>query len=408
MGLYRYKAIAANGEIETGEARGKNREEIINQLHDKGFLPISAEETGKETSHSSSKISRWQMAFGGNILNGAQLTVMTRELSNMIGAGVTLERSLEILLDITERPEMKGIIENILSSVRAGKLFSEALQEQGFDALYVGLVRAGETGGALGEVLNSLADYFARMQALRSSVITALAYPAILLCVSVGALVLLLIFVIPEFEQMFMGMEDKIPLATRIVIDASGWLQENWLISLTMVGLAAFGFSRLSHLQRVAYKLDQLWLGLPVVGNIIRKVEAARMCRTLGTLLKNGVPMLTALHNVQDILKNRVLGGIISRIPSRIQAGESLSAPLIEADEFPRLAVHMIRVGEETGRLNRILMDVADIFDQEVERSIKRFLGLLEPLLILFFGILIGGIIISVLVGIFSINDLAI
>lgn len=408
MGLYRYKAIAANGEIETGEARGKNREEIINQLHDKGFLPISAEETGKETSHSSSKISRWQMAFGGNILNGAQLTVMTRELSNMIGAGVTLERSLEILLDITERPEMKGIIENILSSVRAGKLFSEALQEQGFDALYVGLVRAGETGGALGEVLNSLADYFSRMQALRSSVITALAYPAILLCVSVGALVLLLIFVIPEFEQMFMGMEDKIPLATRIVIDASGWLQGNWLISLVLVGLAAFGFSRLSRLQRVAYRLDQLWLGLPVVGSIIRKVEAARMCRTLGTLLKNGVPMLTALHNVQDILKNRVLGGIISRIPSRIQAGESLSAPLIEADEFPRLAVHMIRVGEETGRLNRILMDIAHIYDQEVERSIKRFLGLLEPLLILFFGILIGGIIISVLVGIFSINDLAI
>lgn len=407
MGLYRYKAIAANGDIETGEARGKSREEVINYLNDKGLLPISAVEAGKETSHSPSKVSKWRFSFRGAVLKGSQLTVMTRELSNMIGAGVSLERSLEILTDITERPEMKLIIEDILSSVRAGKLFSEALEEQGFDALYVGLVKAGETGGALGEVLSSLAAYFGRMQALRASVISALIYPAILLSVSVGALVLLLIFVIPEFEQMFMGMEDKIPLATRIVIDASGWVQENWLISLALGGIMVFGFLRLSHMERIAYGLDRIWLGLPVMGGIIRKIEAARFCRTLGTLLNNGVPMLTALKHVQKILSNRVLARVISRLPGRIQAGDSLSKPMIEENEFPRLVVHMIRVGEETGRLNKILMEVADIFDQEVERAIKRFLSLLEPLLILVFGILIGGIIISVLIGILSINELA-
>lgn len=407
MGLYHYKAIAANGDIETGEVRGKSREEVINQLHDKGLLPVSAEEIGKQASHTPSDVGKRWFSFGGSVLKGNQLTIMTRELSNMIGAGVPLERSLEILVDITERPEMKQIIEDILFSVRAGNLFSEALREQGFDTLYVGLVKAGETGGALDEVLSSLADYFGRMQALRASVISALVYPAILLSVSVAALVLLLIFVIPEFEQMFMGMEDKIPFATWIVIDASRWLQENWLISFMMVGLVTFGFLRLSRMEKIAYRIDRMWLALPVVGNIIRKIEAARFCRTLGTLLNNGVPMLTALKHVQKILRNRVLSAIIARLPGHIQAGDSLSAPMIEEDEFPRLAVHMIRVGEETGQLNRILMDVADIFDQEVESAIKRFLSLLEPLLILVFGILIGGIIISVLVGILSINELA-
>jgi len=407
MGLYQYKAVTSKGEIKTGEARGKNREDIINQLHDKGLFPVSAEKSAIQITTVSKGMGRWRLALGGNVLDNNQLNIMTRELASMIRAGVGLERSLEILVDITELPEMKHKIEDILSAVRAGKLFSEALAEQNFDALYVGLVRAGETGGALGEVLNSLADYFARMQALKSSVKTAMTYPAILLCVAVGALILLLIFVIPEFEQMFLGMEDKIPLATQMVIDVSGWLQENWLISLLLTGLLAFGFTRLARVENIAYRLDQFALGLPLAGDIIRKVETARFCRTLGTLMKNGVPMLAALNNVQDILKNRVLCGLVASLPNRIQAGDNLSAPLIEADKFPRLAVHMIRVGEETGRLNEILMEVADIFDQDVENSVKRFLSLLEPLLILFFGILIGGIIISVLVGILSINDLA-
>lgn len=407
MGLYHYKAIAANGDIETGEVRGKSREEVINQLHDKGLLPVSAQEVGSHKSTAPSLKGKGGFSLGGSALKGPNLTIMTRELSNMIGAGVPLERSLEILIDITENPEMQRIIEAVLSSVRAGQLFSEALQDQGFDALYVGLVRAGETGGALGEVLHSLADYFDRMQALRSSVISAMVYPAILLSVSVAALVLLLIFVIPEFEQMFMGMEDKIPFATQVVIASSRWIQDNWPIALGLTGIMVFGFLRLSRMDGPAYRIDRMWLTLPVVGTIIRKIEAARFCRTLGTLLNNGVPMLTALRQVQKIVSNRVLSAVVARLPDRIQAGDSLSVPMIEAGEFPPLAVHMIRVGEETGRLNRILMDVADIFDQEVERAIKRFLSLLEPLLILVFGILIGGIIISVLVGILSINDLA-
>lgn len=404
MKLYRYKAINASGEMQSGEIEGDNHEHVINQLHDKGLMPINAMEIG----HKAAPSSLWSILRPSrkNISN-KHLTELTRELSNMIRAGVSVEKSLEILIDISETSDIKQLIERVLKSVREGNLFSEALAEQNFSPLYVSLIHAGEVGGALGQVLDNLADYLSRMQALRANVVSALTYPSIVLSMAVGALFLLLIFVIPQFEQMFIGAEDKIPMATKIVIDVSTWLQGNWFISLIGIGVIALLFSKISKQEKIAYWFDNMWLKTPAIGTIITKVETARFCRTLGILLKNGIPMFTALKSVQNILNNRVMSSSLREIPGHIQSGDDLSDPLMKQDNFPRLAVHMIRVGEETGRLNQMLIEVADIYDLEVERSIKRFLAIIEPLLILGLGIIVGGVIISVLIGILSINELA-
>lgn len=404
MKLYRYKAINASGEMQSGEVEGDNHEQVINQLHDKGLMPINA----RESSINHARASFWSnLLLSKDSISNKHLMEITRELSNMIRAGVSLEKTLEILIDISETPDVKQVMERVLKSVREGNLFSEALAEQNFSPLYVSLIHAGEIGGALGLVLENLAHYLGRMQALRANVVSALTYPSIVFSLAIGALFLLLIFVIPQFEQMFIGAEDKIPLATKIVINVSTWLQSNWFISLIAVGGIAVLFSRISKQEKIAYWFDKMWLKIPAVGSIITKVETARFCRTLGILLKNGIPMFTALKSVQDILDNRVMSQSLSKIPDHIQAGDDLSAPLMKQNIFPQLAVQMIRVGEETGRLNQMLIEVADIYDQEVEHSIKRFLTILEPLLILGLGIVVGGVIISVLVGILSINELA-
>ncbi|MCF6281960.1 MAG: type II secretion system F family protein [Candidatus Polarisedimenticolaceae bacterium] len=404
MKNFYYKALNKKGDLLEGEMEAASQNAVIKRLNEMGHLPIEA------TPQSDGRPRKKQHSFlQKNEISRDQLLVITRSLSRMIGAGVTLARALETLAELSETEGERELLQTILGDIQAGKTFASAIEARGapFNRLYINMVKAGEASGALDTVLERLSDYLTRSAELRSDVISALIYPAILFFVSILSLVLLLTMVVPQFQDMFDDAGATLPYATTVVIGLSKWLQAYWWL-LLMSALALLTLTpRLYEIPGPRLYIDQLLLQLPGIGNLITKIETARFCRTLSTLLDNGVIMLSALTIVRETMSNHAMSASVRVIESSLKAGEGLSRPLQKSTLFPPLAAQMIHVGEESGRLEAMLMDVANIYDQEVKDSLKRLLLLLEPLLILTLGIMIAGIIVSILMAMLSLNELA-
>lgn len=406
MSVFRYKAFSASGQVVAGEMEGASRDQVIARLREDGLIPVDAKPKSShapQTGRAAKPIIVLRRKPGPR-----QVAEATRTLANMIGAGLTLEKGLEILIDVTEHSEMARILREILDAVRGGASLADALEgHEIFEASYVGMIRAGEQGGALAEVLAQLADYLTRAEELKSSIRSALAYPAILLAASVVSLMLLMAFVIPQFRRLFRNAEDAIPAATKFVMDAALWLEGNWMWLPLGAFVSALIIARALKRHAIAYRADNLALSAPLASDLIRKSETARFARTLGMLLGNGVPMLGALKICENVVRNRVMKEGVTAAGAALRRGEHLHAPLASAPGYPVMAVQMIRVGEETGRLPQMLRDVAEIYEAEIRESVKRLLAIIEPALILLFGVLIGGVIISIIIGILSISRLA-
>lgn len=403
MPVFHYKALSADGASLEGEMEAVSSNAVINRLNELGHLPIAAELVAARP-NGQTRRSLWRRD-----VSKARLGLMTRELSRLIRAGVPLERSLEILAGVAEARDIGLLLNNLLNGIRGGMTLASAMEAHGrpFDRLYVNMIRAGESGGALDEVLTGLSDYMERSRALTADVISALTYPLILVSVSILSIALLLTFVVPQFEALFEGAGAALPLATQIVIALSRWFQEFWWTPLTVLLAVALLGPRIVRQPGPRLVWHGFLLALPIFGLLIRKLEVARFCRTLGTLLTNGVAMLEALSVVGETLGNAVIAKAVAAIVDSLKAGESLSAPLARVDVFPRIVVDMLRVGEEAGNLESMLIEIADIYDQEVQQSIKTILALLEPMMILTLGLMVGGIIISIFLAILSVNELA-
>lgn len=405
MTLYHFKALNPAGEIFEGDLEAASEAAAVERLRENGHLPISFVETAKSgaSAEKSGLFTRYRQ------LSHAQLTVFTRELARLISAGVSLDRSLTILVSVSDNPVERELITRLIEDIRAGGTFADAIRARGapFGRLYINMVRAGEAGGALNVVLERLADYLEKSREFRASIGAALIYPAILLVVSLVSLVLLLTLVVPQFQRMFDEAGAALPLPTRVVIAVADWLQDYWWVLLLLLLALLLGIPKLMARPGIRQRWDEFVLSLAGVGPLIRKIEVARFSRTLATLLSNGVVLLTALNIVRETLGNMTLAKSVETISSSLKGGGTFSGPMLEDGEFPKLACHMVRVGEETGRLDQMLMDVADIYDKEVSRSLTRLLSLMEPLLILTLGVLIAAIIFSILLALLSINELA-
>nr|BAL55710.1 general secretion pathway protein F [uncultured Gammaproteobacteria bacterium] len=336
--------------------------------------------------------------------------MFTRELATLLSAGLPLDRGLKVLLSIfPESSALFALSERILERVKGGVQLSAALEAEGglFPKLYVSMVRAGEAGGALESVLERLADYLERAQALKSNVLTALIYPAILVVVAILSLLALLTFVVPQFEEMFQSAGKELPVATQIVIGLADGIRRYGLFALIgALGLIRLGQARLAR-PEVRYRFHRRLLGLPLVGELWIKLDVARLAQTLSTLLEAGVPLLAALGIVRDTLGNLVLAEAVAQAAGRIKEGGEMSAALEEAGYFPILALQMIKLGEETGKLAPMLAKMAEIYEGEVRIAVQRFLTLLEPALIVGLGAAIAAIILSILVAVVSVNELA-
>ena len=402
MTQFHYKAVSEAGETMQGQMEAASVEEVIARLQDQGHTPLEARPTDGAASSSG-----LAALFKRGPFNGDQLAQFTHQLATLLGAGQPLDRALTILLELPEAESAKKLIERVRDHVRGGTTLSAALDEEHgvFPKLYVSLVRAGEAGGSLEGTLRRLADYLERAQALRGSVVNALIYPAFLLVGVLGSLILLLAYVVPQFVPIFQDMQVPIPWITEVVLTLGNVLQAWWwLIAVLMIGGILAWRAHLRHPPaRLAWHARLL--RLRVVGPLLLKVETARIARTLGTLLKNGVPLLSALTIARQVTGNLALDAALSAAHEQVKGGAGLSLALGQSRLFPRLALQMVQVGEEAGQLDGMLLKVADTFELESRRSIDRLLAALVPTLTIVMTVLVGIIMAAILLPLLTLTS---
>lgn len=405
MAHFRYRAISAEGKVARGEIEHDSVERAAAQLARQGLTPVSIEPLAVGGSRGGADA----LARLFSRRRGSQNAIgeFTRELAIMLSSSVPLDRSLAVLQGLATDARLKEIIGAISKKVRTGGTLADAFREQPeFSDFFVNMIRAGESSGSLETTLTRLAEHMERTKALKSTVSSALMYPAILLFVASGSLIILLGFVVPKFADMFTEMGGMLPLPTRVVMAAGNWVGSYWWLLVLLIGAAVAGFMNLLAKPEFRERLDRRLLTIPLTGDLVRKVETARLAHTLGTLLAGGVVLVNALSIALATVGNRTLRADLEQGVAALKEGKLLSNALIENSHFPPLAMHMIQVGEETGQLEPILLKVAAIYDEEVSGAVKRLLALLEPALILGLGVLIAGIIVSIMVGIMSVNEL--
>ena len=408
MALYKYRAVNAAGDVAAGELEAANESEIVDRLRDQGLMPMRVEAAIAGRVAGAAPTRKRRPLFAPRRVTRDNLLSITRELATLLRAGLPLDRALEVLIGLAPTAPVASLLQTIRDDVRGGNSLSQALEAHRtvFSRFYVNIVRAGEAGGALGTVLTRLADTMERTKDLRDSVQSALIYPTILICVAVTSVMVLLVFVVPQFQQTFSQAGKALPLPTQIVILFGTALRKYWWLAiLIVVGLTWLVRRRLQKTE-VRFRWDGRLLRLPLLGDLLAKVEVARFSRTLATLLANGVTLLAGLAIVRETMTNSVLARALDGVITRLREGKGFGRPLVETGLYPKLATQMILVGEESGRLEEMLNRVADVYDREVQISIKRFLAILEPAMILGLAVLIGGIVFSILLGVMGMSEL--
>jgi len=402
MALFHYKAITSAGEVLTGQLDVASNDEAVAKIQDAGNIPL--EVRAAEGADSGG-------LFGGlfkrEAINQTQVLQFTQQLATLLGAGQPLDRALQILLELPESEKARRIIEHIRDHVRGGGALSDALESEPgvFSKLYVNMVRAGEVGGSLDVTLARLTNYLERAKALRESVINALIYPAILVVMVFGALFVLLAFVVPRFLPMFKDMNVELPMITKVVLFVGTALQDWWwLMAIAVVAGVVFMRRRLK-IPEVRLAWDTRVLKMRVVGPLFTRLETARLMRTLGTLLKNGVPLLTAIAIGRNVLGNTALAEAVDKAGEEVKTGGGLAFALGHSKRFPKLALQMISVGEESGALDDMLARAAEFYEDEVDEMVKGLSTLLEPIIIVVLGGLIGTIVVSMYLPIFKIGQ---
>lgn len=402
MPMFEYKAVAPSGETVQGKMEAATVDLVVLKLQEAGNIPLHA----KEASPGGFSLNALRMGRRG--MNSREVGQFTQQMATLLGAGLPLDRSLQVLMDLAENERVSRTVSEIRDHVRQGGSLSDALEKQhgAFSRLFVNMVRAGEIGGTLDVTLNRLSDYLERSRELKDSVVSALIYPAILLLLAAGSLILLLVYVIPQFTPIFEELGGELPTITKIVLGIAAVLQKFWWALILLGFLAVTQFRRMMAVEEKRFAWDGRVLGFKWVGDLVAKLDTARLTRTLGTLLSNGVPLLSALSIARNVISNTVLRKDISDAAREVKTGGGLARNLAKGGRFPRLALQMISVGEETGQLDEMLLKVSDSYDIEVRNTIERLLAIFTPVVTLLLAVMIGTIVMSVLLAILSINDL--
>lgn len=400
MPSYSYKALKRDGSVLQGSTDAASKEHVSRQLRSQGLVVISVDLSSDSLPAGSRSGSRF---------NKTQVLSFTSELAVLLKAGLPLDRALKVLIDMSEGGAAKALLDNLLSTVKGGKGLSFALAEnpEVFDSFYISMIRSGEASGNLAAVLNRLAAQLENARQVRSSVISALIYPAILAVVALVSVLVMLGFVVPQFDALFADMGEALPVVTQLVISGGEAIKHHGLYWLA--GLVALGWLVQRWLRTPAGKewLDGRMLRLPVLGGVVFKYEVARFARTIGTLLESGVPLIQALNISTSTVSNNIVRRALEAIVPEVKKGGRVSQSMAEAGIFSPMVIQMVRVGEESGQLDQMMLELARVYDDEVSAGVKRSLTLLEPVLILGMGGMIGFIIVAILLGILSVNDLA-
>ncbi len=409
MSLFSYKAADYAGKIIKGTLDADDEKGVVSKIRKMGYVPVQVLPVGKKRKSLEKDVSKsFDSLF--NRVTTKDVMAFTQDLSALLVAGLPVDRALVILIDVTEKDRFKTVLRDVLRSIQSGSYLSDAIAKHpgAFSNFYVSMVRAGEAGGVLESVLERLGIFLETSQELKDYIKSALVYPLFLVFVGGISIIILMTFVIPRFSVIFADLGQAIPLSTRLLIGTSDILLAWWWLILLVIGATAYGIIRYLGTPAGVRHLDRLKLRLPVIGQLVRKIEAARFARTLGTLTRSGVSMLLALNLVKDIIGNSLMVEALKRVYKRVKEGDRLSKSLEESGIFPSLAVQMITVGEESGRLDEMLLRVAENYEKNIRNTVKRLISFLEPAMILGMGLVVGFIVISMLMAIFSMNDMPI
>lgn len=402
MGTFFFKAVAADGKLRSGSLTGENEKTIARELRKQGLTPVYVGVAPRK-----SGIQLKLPSFSGG--RKRDVLFFTQELSTLLNAGVPLDRALAITGELTERPAFRFIVLDVLRVLKGGKSLADSLatHPEYFSDLFINMVRAGEASGALAVIFDRLSEFERSRDELRSYIVSSMIYPALLTLVGIGSLFVLLNFVVPRFAAVFADSRLRMPLPTQIMLEASKVIQAWWWVAAAAIAAGAIGLY-----SYVRTKAGRLWwdtarLRIPLLGQALRKAETARFARAMATLVANAVPLVQSIGIAAAILNNRRIAGSLDSVAQGVKRGEGIAGPIRRAGAFPPLAAHLLTVGEETGRLDQMFARMAEIYETDTRAAIKRFTSIFEPMVILVMGLLMGALILSMLLAITSINEVA-
>jgi len=399
---FHYRAIAADGKLRTGLITAENTRSVARELQRQGLTPVYVGEREKQGFEINLP------SFSGS--KRRDVLFFTQELSTLLNSGVPLDRALSITAELTTKPQFRGIVSDILRAIKGGRSLADALaiHPSYFSDLFINMVRAGEASGSLGQIFDRLSVFERSRDELRSYIVSSMIYPSLLALVGAGSIFVILNFVVPRFASIFDDGHMKIPLPTLIMLQASKIVQDWWwLVALCLAG-AIIGFRVFIGTPNGRFWWDTNRLKIPILGDALQKAETSRFARAMSTLVGNSVPLVQSLHISAGILFNSRMANSLKDVAQGVKRGEGIAQPLARTKMFPPLASHLLTVGEETGKLDLMFARMADIYEEETRASIKRFTAIFEPIVILVMGIIVGALVLSMLIAITSINEVAI
>jgi len=398
MPVFKWEGVTRNGQIKSGKREAPNEAAVLQFLRAQQIRPR------KIKASKAASLGSMSITFGSGV-SDKDLVIFARQFATMIDAGLPLVQCLDILGSQMDNPHFRKIVKSIQSDVEGGSTFADALKKQPkvFDALFTNLVAAGEVGGILDVILQRIAQYLEKSMKLKGQVKSAMVYPAVIMCVAFIVVTVLLVWVIPIFENMFKSFGGaELPAPTRIVIALSEFAQQWWYIMVAAIVGCIFGWKQIRKNSKGRAYTDNIFINLPVMGPLIRKVAVARFTRTLGTMISSGVPILDALDITAKTVGNMTVEKAINSSRQSISEGKSIAEPIAKSKVFPPMVCQMINVGEQTGALDTMLNKVADFYDEEVDVAVKGLTSLMEPAMMVFLGVIIGGIVIAMYLPIFE------
>jgi general secretion pathway protein F len=402
MASYHFRAVAPDGKLRTGTLTGASDWQVAEELHRQGLVPVYV---GAQPQKSRAlKLPAFAPRRRRDVL------FFTQELATLLKAGVPLDRALSITSELSERPLFRDVVQDVLRVLKGGKSMADSLAShpEYFSGLYVNIVRAGEASGALAPIFERLADFERSRDEVRNYIISAMIYPALLALVGLGSILVLMNFVVPRFAQVFEESRMRMPLPTQILVQMSELVKTWGWIAVAAILAAVAGLRTYIRTPGGRLWWDAFRLRWPLLGPALRKAETSRFARAMETLITNGVPLVQSIGIAAAILTNRRMAGALEAVAQGVKRGEGLAGPLRKTGEFPLLAAHLLSVGEETGRLDQMFGRMAEIYETETRTAIRRFTALFEPLIILVMGVVVGALILSMLLAITSINEVAV
>lgn len=408
MSSFAYRASTREGRVIEGVVEADGEAAVVADLRRQGCIPLSVELAGSVAPQRRFSFSLPSLSRGPRI-KGRDLMLFTRELATLLQAGLPLDRSLQSLASLSSNQSMKKVVTDVLVEVQEGKSLSEALANHAevFPPLYLNLVRAGEAGGVMESTLDRLATYLESSEKTRDEIRSALTYPLILALVGSGSILILLTYVLPKFSVVFADLGVAMPMSTRLVMRLSDIVQNYWWAVLLATACGVLLFNRYTATPAGRLRYDKWKLSLPVFGKLVQEIQVARFARTLGTMLNSGVPLLKALDIVRSLATSSVVAEALASVQTEVSEGKGLAGPLGQSGVFPPMALQMVAVGEETGRLDDMLLIVGDHFDREVSNTVSRLMSLLEPAMLLIMGLVAGFIVIAMMSAVFSVNQVS-